>query len=58
MTCKHAKECKLYDKTSYTCSHEGGRYCGKYRELEGEDSLNAKLNEEILFQQTEDFHLG
>jgi len=28
--CKSAKKCPLYAPSSYTCTHGGGDYCGKY----------------------------
>jgi hypothetical protein len=33
VTCQFKRVCKLYSLDSYTCSHEGGEYCGRYREL-------------------------
>ena len=32
--CKYHKTCPSYYKSSYTCNHGGGGYCGKYREYE------------------------
>ena len=32
--CKFSKHCELYSKDSYTCLHNGGDYCGYFRELE------------------------
>ena len=31
--CKFTYSCNLYSNASYTCTHVGGRYCGKYRTL-------------------------
>jgi len=31
--CKYTKTCNLYSNASYTCTHTGGSYCGKYRKL-------------------------
>ena len=28
--CKSAKTCTLFVPSSYTCTHGGGEYCGKY----------------------------
>ena len=32
--CKHYKKCRDYRESSYTCTHGGDDYCGKYREQE------------------------
>jgi hypothetical protein len=32
-TCKFIRSCNLYTNASYTCTHTGGSYCGKYRKL-------------------------
>ena len=40
MSCKYKKECKYYDKDSYTCNfcpEIDMNYCGKYREKEIEN---------------------
>jgi len=31
--CKFSGLCSLYSNASYTCTHTGGTYCGKYRKL-------------------------
>jgi hypothetical protein len=31
--CKFTRSCSLYSNVSYTCTHTGGSYCGKYRKL-------------------------
>jgi hypothetical protein len=31
--CKFNRSCDFYSNSSYTCTHVGGRYCGKYRIL-------------------------
>jgi hypothetical protein len=31
--CKYHLICKNYAKSSYTCTHSGGRYCGVFRGL-------------------------
>lgn len=32
--CKYAYKCPYFAPYSYTCEHQGGPYCGKYREYE------------------------
>jgi hypothetical protein len=34
--CKFKDACNLYTGASYTCTHFGGSYCGKYRKLNRE----------------------
>jgi hypothetical protein len=43
ITCKFADICGLSSSESYTCTHGGGRYCGKYRVLNAMKSKNEKL---------------
>ncbi len=31
--CKFNRSCNFYSYSSYTCTHTGGEYCGKYRAL-------------------------
>jgi hypothetical protein len=31
--CKFTPSCGLFSNASYTCTHTGGSYCGKYRKL-------------------------
>jgi len=38
--CKFTVICSLYSNASYTCTHTGGNYCGKYRKF---DRLKHKL---------------
>lgn len=33
-SCKYKDGCKKYSKTSYTCNHLGGGYCGIFRSKE------------------------
>jgi hypothetical protein len=33
--CKYKAACSLYSESSFTCTHTGGSYCGKYRKLSG-----------------------
>lgn len=30
--CKFYKKCELFRKDSFTCTHGGGDYCGRYRD--------------------------
>ena len=32
--CKYFKICELYEDSSYTCTHGGGDYCGKFRDFQ------------------------
>jgi len=41
--CKFIRSCKLYSNLSYTCTHVGGKYCGKYRTLNNPSKNNIKL---------------
>jgi hypothetical protein len=43
--CKFKEKCSLYANTSFTCNHNGGSYCGRYRKL-NQDS--AKSRREIF----------
>jgi len=31
--CKFTDTCSLYSTASFTCTHTGGSYCGRYRKL-------------------------
>jgi hypothetical protein len=31
--CKYKPNCSFYATDSYTCTHGGGNYCGRYRKL-------------------------
>lgn len=33
--CKYKVNCNLYTDMSFTCTHTGGSYCGRYRKLSG-----------------------
>jgi hypothetical protein len=46
-SCKDAHLCDCYSSSSYTCTHSGGNYCGKYRSLEKTEPLKA--NNETSF---------
>ncbi|MGD0996372.1 MAG: hypothetical protein ABR909_12720 [Candidatus Bathyarchaeia archaeon] len=54
--CKFTRSCSLYSNSSYTCTHVGGSYCGKYRSLariaEGKFAMeiNGNLTEDRLIQ--------
>jgi len=39
--CRFYKKCEHFGKDSFTCTHGGGDYCGKYRELI--HNLNKKI---------------
>jgi hypothetical protein len=43
--CKFHQLCELYSNTSYTCTHVGGKYCGKYRALN-----QTPKNDDISFE--------
>ncbi len=32
--CKFTDSCDFYSSESYTCTHTGGSYCGKFRKLD------------------------
>ena len=34
--CRYFGKCGLSQKTSFTCTHGGGNYCGRFRDLESE----------------------
>jgi hypothetical protein len=40
VNCKFIRSCKLYSSLSYTCTHVGGKYCGKYRTLNNPSKNN------------------
>ena len=47
--CKFSRVCKLYSNSSYTCTHVGGEYCGKYRALnQPKDKIASKTEDAIL----------
>ena len=37
--CKYKLICNLFSNSSYTCTHTGGSYCGKYRKLGGKPAI-------------------
>jgi hypothetical protein len=41
--CKFNQSCHLFSKASFTCTHKGGEYCGKYRALKKEEELEMVL---------------
>lgn len=41
-SCKYKNECKHFRDTSYTCTHEGGPYCGKFRFFKQQKSKSKK----------------
>ncbi len=44
--CKFTRSCSLYSNASYTCTHTGGNYCGKYRKLrlDAEENFGNQTN--------------
>jgi len=40
--CKFDHSCNYYSNSSYTCTHMGGEYCGKYRILETSNIYKVK----------------
>jgi hypothetical protein len=47
--CKFKKSCALFSNASYTCTHTGGKYCGKYRDLTQEQDNSAIESQGYLF---------
>jgi len=45
--CKFTGLCSLYSNASYTCTHTGGNYCGKYRKL---SSLKENIENRSLIE--------
>lgn len=43
MPCKFKPICNQYSEESATCTENGGRYCGTYREINEVLSSNRKL---------------
>jgi hypothetical protein len=41
--CKYKAICSLYSNSSYTCTHTGGGYCGKYRKLSGKPATESNI---------------
>jgi len=48
--CKFTSACNLYSNVSYTCTHTGGGYYGKYRKLKGshEENFGAQANQHLI----------
>ena len=42
--CKYHDQCKHFREASYTCTHEGGSYCGKFREFENQSKLTMEVS--------------
>lgn len=58
--CKYYDICEYYRESSYTCTHGGGEYCGKFRSLQfGEQAGNkeAKTTFSRLLTILLDFYL-
>jgi|GEM_PF-1609470 len=47
--CKFTGSCRLFSTASYTCTHTGGSYCGKYRKL-SRTPENKKVQTPFLIQ--------
>ncbi|MGD0644153.1 MAG: hypothetical protein ABSA75_04540 [Candidatus Bathyarchaeia archaeon] len=47
--CKFNHLCNLYSNSSYTCTHVGGGYCGKYRALTQttKNKITMKVNRNL-----------
>jgi hypothetical protein len=39
--CKYKPICSLYTDSSFTCTHTGGSYCGKYRKFSGKPASDT-----------------
>ena len=48
--CLFNRSCKLYSNTSYTCTHVGGGYCGKYRALSQISKKERGGNKELMVE--------
>jgi hypothetical protein len=48
--CKFTPACRLYSTASYTCTHTGGSYCGKYRKLkeQNEEPFGVQTNRHLI----------
>jgi hypothetical protein len=46
--CQFNRSCKIYSKSSYTCTHTGGTYCGKYRALSQNTIKEKGSNQNII----------
>jgi hypothetical protein len=45
--CKFTCSCSLYSNASYTCTHTGGNYCGKFRKM-GSSEENVSANRYLM----------
>ena len=45
--CKFTRSCSLYSNASYTCTHTGGDYCGKFRKLSRPEE-NVRANRDLI----------
>lgn len=41
--CRYMAICYLYANNSFTCTHTGGNYCGKYRKLGSKPNLDGNI---------------
>ena len=48
--CKFTRSCGLFSNLSYTCTHTGGSYCGKYRKLSNsiEESFATQTKKHLI----------
>ncbi len=48
--CKFTRSCGLFSNMSYTCTHTGGSYCGKYRKLSNslEESFTTLTKKHLI----------
>lgn len=42
--CKFNNLCSIFSHASYTCTHVGGEYCGKYRALQQTNNKGSISN--------------
>jgi len=50
--CLFSRSCKLYSNASYTCTHVGGEYCGKYRALLHISEKEKDLTQNYIVERT------
>ena len=48
--CLFNRACKLYSNSSYTCTHVGGEYCGKYRALSQMSKKDRDGNQSFMVE--------
>jgi len=48
--CFFSRSCKLYSSSSYTCTHVGGKYCGKYRALSHVSEKERDMNQNYVVE--------